>query len=155
MYGTSHDYAVDLRNRPRMFTDQHAHLLEVFSESEDEQWSRRALRSCLEHLAVSTTTEAWSVEVEEAWVEGPWTFCVVYRYHYYDGRLGLRRTSLDAEHDGRFVDMYGDDRATVPDPVRFGQDVADFDIGEPLGSVIDGLQQAEDGTHWWGSPADA
>ena len=51
-----------------------------------------ALRSCLEHLQVSTVTEAQHVIVEVSWVDGSDAFCVVYRPPYDPTRrVGLRR----------------------------------------------------------------
>ncbi len=38
-----------------------------------------------------------------------------------------------------------------PDPVAFGKNVADFDIGEPMGSVVDALVIDTAGIGWWGS----
>lgn len=103
------------------------------------EWAQAALDACLEHLPVSRVTESQSVQVLDAWVEDSVAFCVVYRYPYFDGVLGIRRT-FD-------TDMYGE----VPsDPVAFGCDVADFDIGEPLGSVAEHLRVDGAGVHWWG-----
>jgi hypothetical protein len=138
-----------LDDRPRTFSETHARLLRELRSAPGEEWSRVALRSCLEHLAVSWTTEAWAVEVEDAWTEDRWTFCVVYRYPYIDGRLGLRSTALDPSLAGRLETFYGDERPDQPDPVRFGQNVADFDIGEPLGTVADHLHPSADGINWW------
>jgi hypothetical protein len=143
-----------LNDRPRKFSESHARLLEELRSAQGEQWSRTALLACLEHLAVSWTTEAWSVDVENAWTEGRWTFCVIYQYKYFAGRLGLRSTALDLSHPGRFKNMSGDDLPNAPDPVRFGEDVADFDIGEPLGTVADHLRTSSDGVNWWGARKD-
>jgi hypothetical protein len=83
--------------------------------------------------------------------EDEWTFCIVYECAYFDGRLGLRRTTLDAQHPGRFCDMYDDDLMAAAQTTRFGKDVADFDIGERLGAVAGHLHGAPDGISWWGS----
>lgn len=47
--------------------------------------------------------------------------------------------------------MYGD---PVSDPESFGQDVADFDIGEPLGTVAKSLRRDDHGVSWWGELAE-
>jgi hypothetical protein len=41
-----------------------------------------------------------------------------------------------------------------PDPDAFGESVADFDIGEPLGNVITILRTDRRGVNWWGSLSD-
>jgi hypothetical protein len=118
--------------------------LTTFSPANDEPWSRIALRACLEHLRISTVTEAADVAVEDAWLDGPTAFCVVYRVPFLDGLAGLRRDASDARPaiEGgswdRTMMTNGHDMADQavldgqrPDPVGFGSNVADFDIGEP------------------------
>ena len=36
------------------------------------------------------------------------------------------------------------------DPAQVGRDIADFDIGEPLGTVAERLREDAHGVHWWG-----
>jgi hypothetical protein len=57
---------------------------------------RAALGSCLEHLRISTRTEAHEATVHDAWTDGPDAFCVVYRNPYFDGLIGIRRHVDDA-----------------------------------------------------------
>lgn len=102
-------------------------------------WAEAALAACLQHLPVSRVTEGRTVQVLDAWTEAGVAFCVVYRYPYFDGALGLRRTFE--------TDMYGEE---PNDPDQYGRDVADFDIGEPLGTVAKSLKLDESGVHWWG-----
>ncbi|WP_143546083.1 MULTISPECIES: hypothetical protein [Nocardiaceae] len=40
--------------------------------------------------------------------------------------------------------------ADTADAGRFGREVADFDIGEPLGTVANNLRQDKNGVDWWG-----
>lgn len=103
------------------------------------EWGRAALDACLRNLAVSKVTLGQTVTVLDSWTEASVAFCVVYRYPYFDGVLGIRRTFDE--------DMYGNE---PNDPEAYGCDVADFDIGEPLGTVVHGLRVDDDGVHWWG-----
>lgn len=103
------------------------------------EWARAALDACLAQLPADTIAYGKSVNVLSAWTEGGTAFCVVYRYQCFDGVLGLRRTFDE--------DMYGE---TPEDPRDFGCDVAIYDIGEPLGTVVDRLRVDQDGVHWWG-----
>jgi hypothetical protein len=102
------------------------------------EWAQAALFACVTHLP-SSATEGASVEVLAAWVEGGGALCLVYQYPYYMGVLGLRR-AID-------TDMYGE---PVSDPESFGRDVADFQIGEPLGTAADWLRPDDHGVHWLG-----
>ena len=79
----------------------------------------------------------------DSWTEADVAFCVVYRYPYFKGTLGIRCTFE--------TDMYG---SPPSDPEQFGRDVADFDIGEPLGSVVERLRPDDKGIHWWGDLGD-
>lgn len=108
-------------------------------------WSARALHACLQRLAVSTLSEAWCVGVVDAWVDGGSAFCVVYRYRDAPTTIGLRSTADEDLHVAAAVEReeFG--------PEQFGRWVADFDIGEPLGSVARGLRTDEHGIGWWGA----
>jgi hypothetical protein len=103
------------------------------------EWAQAALFACVTHLP-ATCTEGRSIEVLAAWVEGGDAFSVVYQCRYHDGVLGLRRT-ID-------TDMYGE---PVSDPESFGRDIADFDIGEPMGTIADRLRPDDHGVSWWGA----
>ena len=103
------------------------------------KWVEAALSACLSHLPESRVTEGRTVQVLDAWTEDGVAFCVVYRYPYFDGVLGIRCT-VDQ-------DMVGD---TPTDPAEFGREVADFSIGEPLGTVAKYLRPDASGVHWWG-----
>jgi hypothetical protein len=158
----------------RRFTDRHAALLHGLELRERAEWSATALWACLEHLRVSTVTQAARVAVVDAWLDGPDAFCVLYHPPFDDGRVvGLRRCrqeALDAR-EWRLGDMttWGYDMngdvgsgawavdgllALDPDwvdPVAFGWNVADFDIGEPLGFVATILRYDRGDIGWWGS----
>lgn len=149
---------------PRRFTEQHARLLsQLTSEKAPTDWSGTALTACLEHLRTSDVTEAWQIAVQDAWKEGPDAFCVVYQSPYADGQVAVRRTVDDAsrgrgrgDQKSRPGDMtvaYDMGSADLPDPVMFGWNVADFDIGEPgIGPV---RRDEASGTSWWGTLGDA
>lgn len=102
-------------------------------------WAQDALEACLQHLPESGLTETRTVEVLDSWTEDNAAFCVVYRYPYFRGVLGIRCT-FD-------TDMYG---APPTDAVQFGRDIADFEIGEPLGSVVERLRPDSADVYWWG-----
>lgn len=146
----------------RQFTDIHASLLHELAAAESDVWSDRALLACLQKLRTSTITEAWSVAVQDAWTDGPDAFCVVYRSpHAGPSAVGVRRARADAWAAatstgytlGQFLDvgMYELGDPAHPDPEAFGETVAEFDIGEPIGATLDILQFDAAGTGWWGS----
>ena len=146
---------------PRRFTEQHARLLSQLQSEARADWSRTALVACLEQLRTSNVTEAGQVAVLDAWVDGPDAFCVVYQSPYEAGEFGIRRTVDDAassrnqkHRPGEMTEYYDMGNAEIPDPVAFGWNVADLDIGDP---GTDGpLRHDEDsGTSWWGSLGDA
>jgi hypothetical protein len=126
--------------------------------SDSAAWSDIALRACLDRLAVSTVTEARHITVERAWVDGKDAFCVVYRPPFDSNRtVGLRRQRSDADiPDGEWKlgNMsplpYIEDPGN-PEAVTFGETVADFDIGEPMGNTVDILRADDDGVGWWGT----
>ncbi len=100
------------------------------------------------------------VAVEDAWVDGEDAFCVVYRPPRDAGRVvGVRRERNDAIDPGewRLGDMttWGYDLGPTAtgqvDPMPFGWNVADFDIGEPLGYVATILRADDTGVEWWGT----
>jgi hypothetical protein len=129
-------------SRARRFglTSQHPDVVTQKPEwTRTREWGEAALRACRDHLGVSHMTEAHTVQVLDAWTEDGVAFCVIYQYPYFDGVLGIRRTFDE--------NMYGDD---ATDPDEFGRDVADFDIGEPLGTVVERLRVDAAGVHWWG-----
>jgi hypothetical protein len=146
-------------DEPRRFTQQHARLLSQLPSEAGADWSRTALIACLEQLRTSNITEAGQVAVLDAWVDGPDAFCVVYQTPYANGEVGIRRSVDDASSNnrkyrpGEMTDGYDMGSAEIPDPVAFGWNVADFDIGEP-GTAL--LRYDEDsGTSWWGSLGEA
>jgi hypothetical protein len=135
-------------------------------------WSATALSACLAHVAVSTVTEAARVSILDAWLDGPDSFCVLYRAPFDESRVvGLRRCRQEALETRiwRLGDMttwgydMGPDRQAAShrppdgaandyvDPVAFGWNVADFDLGEPLGFVATILRYDRADIGWWGS----
>lgn len=155
---------VGVRGEPpgRLVTERHRALLRDPVLLEAATWSASALAACLEHLLVSTVTQAARVAVVEAWTDGPDAFCVLYRPPFGDGRVvGVRRSRSEAveAREWRLGDMttwgYAMDGAPdAPDgvdPVAFGWNVADFDLGEPLGFVATVLRYDRADVGWWGS----
>lgn len=127
---------------------------------EPTSWAGVALQACLDRLAVSTLTEARLVRVIRSWVDGDDAFCLVYRPPFDADRVvGIRRHRSDAaevEHlgPGEMASSPYIDDPNDPDPIQFGQSVADFDIGVPLGSVVDTAREDADGVGWWGTVGD-
>jgi len=138
-------------------------------------WSAAALHACLEHLRTSTVTSAARVSVVDAWLDGPEALCVLYRPPFDEGRVvGLRRTRAEAleAREWRLGDLtswgyslepgrpFADDppagdspgavRDPAVDPAAFGWNVADFDLGEPLGFVVTILRYDRADVGWWG-----
>lgn len=148
----------------RVVTDRHRELLADPALRQPATWSAAALAACLQHLRVSTVTQAARVQVVEAWTDGAEAFCVLYRPPLGDGRVvGLRRSRSEAveTREWRLGDMttWGyamDSPRDAPDdvdPVSFGWNVADFDLGEPLGFVATVLRYDRADVGWWGSLA--
>jgi hypothetical protein len=146
----------DQPGSPRRFTEAHAYLLRTLKPGAGATWSATALWACLEHLRVSTVTHAARVSVEEAWTDGPDALCVVYRPPFDEQRVvGVRRQRRDATEPGewRIGDMttWGYELGADADATAFGWNVADFDIGEPLGYVATILRTDDVGIQWWGT----
>lgn len=141
---------------PRRFTEAHAYLLRTLSPGPGAAWSTTALWSCLDHLRVSTVTLAAAVSIEEAWTDGPEAFCVVYHPPMDEQRMvGLRRQRRDATEPGEWrigdLTTWGYELGADVDPLVFGWNVADFDVGEPLGYVVNLLRTDDTGIQWWGT----
>ncbi|SHF53392.1 hypothetical protein SAMN05443575_0223 [Jatrophihabitans endophyticus] len=148
------DVSSDPATLPRIRSQRHLDLVERTSGATD--WSSRALHACLDHLLVSTVTEASRVWVVDAWPDHDDALCIVYRPPHDEGRVvGLRRRRRDAVEpsDWRIGDMttWGYDMDPDVDPVRFGWNVADFDVGEPLGYVTTVLRYDVADIGWWGN----
>lgn len=127
----------------RMESKRHAELIAELEAAASEEWGPRALLACLQKLRDGGPTEAAIVVVHDAWVT-PDGFRVVYGSPW-GPRVGIireRHTTID------WVDAYttGDE----PTPEEFGHEVADFNIGEPLGSYLEILDHDADGLGWWG-----
>lgn len=145
---------------PRVRSHRHLELVTELAGRAD--WSGRALHACLTQLLSSTVTEARRVWVVDAWPDTAEDgLCVVYRPPLDEGRVvGLRRRRRDAieASDWRLGDMttWGYDLHTAAgsdevDPERFGWNVADFDLGEPLGYVTTVLRYDAADIGWWGN----
>jgi hypothetical protein len=121
-------------------TAWHRELLDSLS-AEGGTWAQTVLRACLQHLTTSQTTEAWLVGVIDAWAESEDAFCMVYRWGATPRTLGARVTKGDFS-PGIFDD----------DPQEIGREIADYSIGEPLGTMADHLVlDPRTQVWWWGS----
>ncbi|SDY85368.1 hypothetical protein [Herbiconiux ginsengi] len=105
-------------------------------------WEESALLGCLERLRAGGLTEGGRVRVHDCWVitDG---FCVVYTAP--GGQDAGVRVIADGE---QFQSAFTFD----PTATDFGVDIADFTIGEPLGTRVGTLVPDEDGLGWWGDP---
>jgi hypothetical protein len=133
-------------------TAAHRQVLAELAAGPRSTWSQQALWACLDRLRTGTWTMTPEVRVERAWTDGPEAFCVVYTLHGPDLWIGirLRRGDSDSEENEPGSDVDNHDLGFL-DPDWFGQDVADFSIGEPLGTVLQTLRTDEQGVNWWGS----
>lgn len=139
-----------------MRSGRHDELLRTLVAAD---WASTALRACLDHLTTSSVTDAARVWIVDAWTDSDDSLCIVYRPPYDEGRVvGLRRTRRDALDPGdwRLGDMttWGYDMGADADPVPFGWNVADFDVGEPLGYVTTILRYGAADIGWWGNLGD-
>ena len=118
-------------------------------------WSDRALAACLDHLRHSTVTDARLVHVLASWTQGPDALCIIYRRTDLATVIGLRRRWHDAVQPGEWrlsnLMAWGYDVGPDVEAVPFGWNVADFDLGEPLGMVAQALRYDDAGVGWWGS----
>jgi hypothetical protein len=122
---------------------RHAELIAELESARSDDWGSRALLACLRKLRDGGPTEAASVIVEDAWATSN-EFRVIYSSTG-GPRVGIIRnqeTTID-----RF-DVYA--TGDVATPEEFGQEVADFNIGEPLGAYVNVLDVDADGLGWWG-----
>jgi hypothetical protein len=113
---------------------------------------------------VSTLTEADPVAVLDGWIDGPNAFCVVYRNPYSESLIGLRRHADDARDAiaglswvpgrsmtaGHAMADFATTEGVMPDPVGFGWNVADFDLGEPH-APDEHFRSDESGVYWHGN----
>ncbi|OII10883.1 hypothetical protein BIU97_08320 [Curtobacterium sp. MCBA15_009] len=126
-----------------MESERHAALIAELEAAGSEEWGPRALLACLQKLRDGGPTEAALVVVHDAWSTSD-EFRVVYDSPW-GPRVGIIRdrwTTIDR------TDAYTTgDEAT---PEEFGHEVADYNIGEPLGRYVDILDIDADGLGWWG-----
>lgn len=147
---------------PRLRSERHLALVTALATRDD--WAGRALHACLTQLLTSTVTEAGRVWVVDAWTETSdgGSVCVLYRPPHDEGRVvGLRRSRqavldhLADPSDWRIGDLttWGYDMGAGVRAEEFGWNVADFDVGEPLGYVTTVLRYGADGADigWWGN----
>lgn len=68
-----------------------------------------------------------------AWIEEPDTICVVYRGWWYPGTVGLRQHIGSTDWPVETVVL----------------NILTYDLGEPLGSLVDTLEPDDHGVMWW------
>lgn len=124
-----------------------AHQRLIDGLESQSSWGDLALLACLTRLRDGGPTEWREVTVLDAWsvADG---FCVV--YEMYGDRLGVRAHRATAGGPPFWFDrgVFG----KHPTPEAFGQEIADYAVAEPLGSVGDNLVMDRDGVGWWGDP---
>ena len=127
-----------------MVTPEHAALIAELEAKANASWGAQALLACLQKLRDGGPTEASIVEVCKAapLVDG---FTIDYLSPW-GPRVGLvaRRGQLRD-----FAGVYQADADTLT-PAEFGDEIADFFVGEPLGTYSDRLKYDEAGLGWWG-----
>lgn len=130
-----------------MFTDRHRALITELQAVRDPSWGALALLACLTRLRDGGPTSADHVAVQDAWATED-EFRVVYDSPW-GPRVGIVR------HRFTTVDRLDASASSPagPTPEEFGREVADFNIGEPLGSYAFALHYDDDGLGWWGDTA--
>ncbi|MGP5727157.1 hypothetical protein ACTXOR_15385 [Arthrobacter rhombi] len=118
-----------------MMTPRLQSLIETFEAIPHPDWVTIVLTSCLKRLGTGGPTAWECVEVFEAWVDNGALF-IVYTSPW-EPTVGLMRGAEDPDCE---------------DPVEQGQNIADFDVAEPLGTYIDRLTFDANGLGWWGDP---
>ena len=135
-----------LRSWHVMATAKHKELLTLLLQRGGHAWSAQALLSCLLRLNDGGDIERELVEVLDAW-EGPGdAFSVVYRPPWDKRSVGIYRNRLT---DHAYVYPLSGPPESI-NAEEFGDHVARWDIGEPLGYDIAGLWRDSAGIHWWG-----
>jgi hypothetical protein len=124
-----------------MESQRHAELIAELEAAASTEWGPRALLACLKRLRDGGPAEAHRVFVHEAWARDD-AFQVVY-----DSPEGLH-VGLIRER-GTTIDRLDPADAEIS-PEEFGQEVADFNIGEPLGAYAEILDVDSQGLGWWG-----
>ena len=126
-----------------MESARHRELIGALAATASEEWGPRALLACLRKLRDGGPTEAALGVVHDAWAT-PDEFRVIYDSPW-GPRVGIIRnrwTTVD------HLDVYTTEDVATPE--EFGQEVADFNIGEPMGRYLDILEIDADGLGWWG-----
>jgi hypothetical protein len=108
-------------------------------------WARRALAACLDEIENGWLTSTKEVRVKFAWAGPGDRISVIYQPPFLDRIVGCSRVrGSDA------VLTSEDDVDGEPTAEGFGRGVADFDIGEPLGSLSDRASTSDSRVFWWG-----
>jgi hypothetical protein len=100
--------------------------------SEAASRAERALAGVLYRIPRSTVTQSSWVQVVGSWTEGADTICVLYRWPGLECTLGLRRV---IEPDVPLDEVV--------------EEIVNYEIGEPLGSLFDPAGIDEEGVFWW------
>lgn len=124
-----------------MESQRHAELVAELEAAASTEWGPRALLACLRKLRDGGPTEAHRVVVHEAWATDD-AFRVVY-----ESPEGLRVGIIRERHTN--IDRLDPADAEVS-AEELGREVADFNIGEPLGAYAEILDVDAHGVGWWG-----
>ncbi len=129
-----------------MTTEEHSIRIHELGAILDRSWGEEALLACLLRLQSGGLTEGVLVEVVDAWAGPGDTISVVYRPPWTPDVVGLRRSRASGNV------YYSISGRELPDftPVDFGESVADWDLGEPMGIRRESLWRDSAGIRWWG-----
>jgi hypothetical protein len=127
-------------------TPEHALLINELEASTHRTWGEVALLACLVKLRDGGPTEYKIVEVRRATpVEDG--FDIVYLSPW-GPEVGLTARLGQMQYfGGVYQEAYDRD----PTAQEFGQEVADFFVGEPLGHYASVLDFDDSGLGWWGA----
>jgi hypothetical protein len=125
-------------------------LLNELNEISEPTWAQRALKSCLQTIEDSgelSATHSYLVKIEDAWCGPGDQISIVYTPPWGAEAVGLRRT-IDTSALGTYADYFGPEYPFSAE--SFGESVATWDLGEPLGTYADGMWHDSAGVRWWG-----
>ncbi len=95
--------------------------------------AEQVLSGVLESIRTQDKSDWLAVDLKKSWTEGEDVFCLIYKQRSLEGMtLGLRRT---VEADWTINEVLAE--------------VVASELGEPLGSLYDTLEEDDAGVMWW------